>query len=307
MRSPTWLLEHKKNVHSQTGEDGIIETILSALGDRNRWCVEFGAWDGQHLSNTRNLIESSGYHAVLIEGDPERYQALRDVYKKNDLVVVVNAFVGFGPRSGLDSILARTPVPADFDFCSIDIDGNDYHAWKAITAYRPKLVCIEFNPTIPTDCRFVQPADPSLNQGSSLMALVELGKSKGYQLASVLQFNAFFVREDLFPRLEIGDNSPQTLRTDLSLITYLFHGYDGRIFLHGNSYLAWHGILIDEKRLQILPQILRKYPENYTRLEKRLIKIYRAWVSPSPLKELGALLATWWRKRTHDRECDPNP
>jgi hypothetical protein len=169
-RSPTWLLEHKKNVHSQTGEDGIIETILSALDDRDHWCVEFGAWDGQHLSNTRNLIENGGYHAVLIEADKARYQALREVHKKNDRVVAVNAVVGFESHNGLDSILARTPVPAYFDFCSIDIDGNDYHAWKAITAYRPKLICIEFNPTIPTDCPFVQPADPKLNQGSSLMA-----------------------------------------------------------------------------------------------------------------------------------------
>jgi hypothetical protein len=94
-------------------------------------------------------------------------------------VVAVNAFVRFEPHSGLDSILTRTSVPADFAFCSIDIDGNDYHAWKAITAYRPKLVCIEFSRAIPTDCLFVQAADPKLNQGSSLMALVELGKSKG--------------------------------------------------------------------------------------------------------------------------------
>lgn len=57
-RSPTWLLEHKKDVYSQTGEDGIIETILSTIGDRDGWCVEFGAWDGQYLSNTRNLIEN---------------------------------------------------------------------------------------------------------------------------------------------------------------------------------------------------------------------------------------------------------
>jgi hypothetical protein len=274
-RTPTWLLEHKRDVHSQTGEDGIVETILSALGDRDQWCVEFGAWDGQHLSNTRNLIESSDYHAVLIEGDKERYQALQDFHKENDRVITLNAFVGFVPNNGLDSILARTPIPTDFDFCSIDVDGNDYHVWKAITAYRPKLICIEFNPTIPTDCHFVQPANPKLNQGTGLMDLVELGKSKGYQLASVLPFNAFFVRENLFSRLEIADNSPHTLRTDLSYITYLFHGFDGRVFLRGNSCLVWHGMVIDEGRLQLLPRFLRKYPENYSRLEKWLMHIYR--------------------------------
>ena len=263
-RSPTWLLDHKKDVHSQTGEDGIIEAILSVLGARDKWCVEFGAWDGKHLSNTHNLIKNSGYRAVLIESNSERYKDLRDAYNGYGGVVTVNAFVGFDPHNGLDTILAATSIPGDFDFCSIDIDGNDYHAWKAIEAYRPKLICIEFNPTIPTDCPFVQPVDPALNYGAGIMALVELGKSKGYELASVLPWNAFFVRSDLFPRLKVNDNSAQTLRTDLSHITYLFYGYDGTIFVHGNRRLLWHDIEINEKRLQLLPKLLRKYPGSYS-------------------------------------------
>lgn len=52
-REDTWLLEHKKNVHSQSGEDGVIGAILDLLPERDRWCVEFGAWDGKLLSNTR--------------------------------------------------------------------------------------------------------------------------------------------------------------------------------------------------------------------------------------------------------------
>jgi hypothetical protein len=75
----------------------------------------------------------------------------------------------------------------------------------------------------------------------------------------------------------ITDNSPHTLRTDLSCITYLFHGYDGRVFVHGNSRLIWHGIAIDERRLQLLPQMLQKHPERYKWLEKLLLKLYRRW------------------------------
>jgi len=278
-RPPTWLLDHKKDVYSQTGEDGVIEAILSALGERDKWCVEFGAWDGQHLSNTRNLIQNRGYRAILIEGDSERYKDLRATYDDNGGVFAVNAFVGFDPHDGLDTILAATSIPRDFDLCSIDIDGNDYHAWKAIKAYRPKLVCIEFNPTIPTDCPFVQPADPALNHGAGIAALVELGKSKGYELASVLPWNAFFVRNDLFARLEISDNAVQTLRTDLSHITYLFHGYDGTIFVHGNRRLLWHNIAIDERRLQLLLKPLRKHPAAYSFLERCLMGICRRWLA----------------------------
>jgi hypothetical protein len=31
-----------------------------------RWCVEFGAWDGHYLSNTYNLIQNSGEVAISI-------------------------------------------------------------------------------------------------------------------------------------------------------------------------------------------------------------------------------------------------
>ena len=66
------------NVHSQNGEDGVIKEILKRLGlnkSENYWCVEFGAWDGIHLSNTFSLVEKS-WNAVYIEGDKVRYQEL---------------------------------------------------------------------------------------------------------------------------------------------------------------------------------------------------------------------------------------
>src|SRR5476649_3108801 len=119
---PTWLLDHKKDVYSQNGEDGIIEVILSTLGNRDKWCVEFGAWDGKHLSNTRNLIENGGYSAVLIEGDANKSQALQRAYRDDPKVFPISAFVGFNPSDGLDAILEKVPIPIDFDFCSIYID-----------------------------------------------------------------------------------------------------------------------------------------------------------------------------------------
>lgn len=55
------LEEFKKNVYSQNGEDGIINEILNRLDmvdANNFWCVEFGAWDGRHFSNTFALVET---------------------------------------------------------------------------------------------------------------------------------------------------------------------------------------------------------------------------------------------------------
>jgi len=191
-----WLLEFKDNVHSQAGEDGIIEKILEVIPENDKWCVEFGAWDGIYLSNVRNLIEQAGYSAVLIEGSKIKYDELRKNYSKHKNITCINTFVGFSDAENLDEILKDTPIPEKFDLLSVDVDGNDYHIWKAVSKYNPKLVVIEFNPTIPTEIKFVQEPATSVNQGASLLALVELGKEKGYELVSVLPFNAFFVRSE---------------------------------------------------------------------------------------------------------------
>jgi len=64
---------YAKDVHSQNGEDGIIEEILKRLNINNGWVCEFGAWDGIHLSNTFNLVKK-GFNAVFIEGDFKKYK-----------------------------------------------------------------------------------------------------------------------------------------------------------------------------------------------------------------------------------------
>jgi len=273
-KKATWLLEFRSNAYSQTGEDGIIQRILGILPRNDKWCVELGAWDGRLHSNTRSLIESQDYSAVLIEGDKAKFSKLSENYSHNKKVIAVNAFIGFEKGNSLDQILSMTPISKDFDFLSIDIDGNDYHVWEAMWEYRPKAVCIEFNPTIPTEVRFVQQPQPSVNQGASLLSLVDLGKKKGYELVSVLPFNAFFVACEYYPMFGIENNAPEVLRADQSHITYLFSGYDGRVFLHGNRTLPWHRIELKESRMQCLPRMLRKYPCNYSVIEKLFFFVY---------------------------------
>lgn len=273
--SPEWLLNFQSDTFSQTGEDGVILKVLDTLGVQDRWCVEFGAWDGMHLSNTRNLIENHGYSAVLIEGNQEKFEDLRRNYSARGSVFPINAYVGFHESDGLDQILGNTLVPEDFDFLSIDIDGNDYHVWRSVQRYEPKFVCIEFNPTIHTDIEFVQAADPNVNQGASLSALVRLGKDKGYELVCVLRFNAIFVRNSFFGLFEIDDNSPSVLRKDHSHVTYIFSGFDGKIFLRGNEALPWHGISLKELKMQRLPSFLRIFPGRYTFLRRVLLKLFR--------------------------------
>lgn len=271
-----WLLTFAGNVHSQKGEDGIIAKILEVLGSTRGWCVEFGAWDGEHLSNTYNLIANRGFSAVLIEGSADRFGVLVDRFRDNTKVIPLNAFVGFTANDGLDTILAATEIPVDFDVLSIDIDGNDYHAWKAVGRYRPKLVVIEFNPTIPSAVEFVQRADMSVNHGSSILSMSLLAKDKGYELISATDYNCFFVAKEYFPLFDIEDNSVQAIRPNEELVSYIFNGFDGTVFVRGYRKVEWHGVPYLESRMQHIPRLLRRFPDTYGPVMRRVAKYYRS-------------------------------
>ena len=47
---------HERKIHSQNGEDGIIEFIFSKIGTTNKFSVEFGVGNGFE-SNTTYLLE----------------------------------------------------------------------------------------------------------------------------------------------------------------------------------------------------------------------------------------------------------
>lgn len=254
-----YLSNFAASVTSQFGEDGIVEKILELIGTRNEWVVEVGAWDGRYLSNSWNLTHNKGWRGVLVEGDERRCGKLRENYAHLPTVTIKQAFVGFdaaAPNS-IDRILAETAIPQDLDLISIDIDGNDYYVWRAMTRYRPRIVIIEYNPTVANDVAFVQDPDERLNQGCSLLALIRLGKEKGYELAAVTPCNGVFVRADEFPKLGIADNDIDSMRVDDGPRILL--GYDGTVFTANLEHLPWTDIRLDLEDLQILPKALRRY------------------------------------------------
>jgi hypothetical protein len=271
---PLRLLDYARNVYSQNGEDGILLKMLEVLPSGDHWCVEVGAWDGKHLSNTCHLVEEHGYTSVMIEPDREKFADLLRHHGNNRNVIALQRFVGATCDDNLDHLLSDTPTPKSFDLLSIDIEGNDYHVWAAVNAYAPKIVCIAYNPTIPTEVDFAQPPDPSLCQGSGLLALTKLGRRKGYELACANHNSAFFVRAEYFPRFDITNNDPRVLREDTSAITYLFAAYDGTMFVSGKENLPHHSRIRYEKRLRQLPRIFRKYPPRFGRLTRFLYRFY---------------------------------
>jgi hypothetical protein len=254
-----WLNEFRKDqIHSQFGEDGIVLKILGMLPEdkKNTWCVEFGAWDGIYLSVTLALRER-GYRSVLIEGSPDKFEKLEETCAKEPQSIPVNCFVASDGENSLDSILSKTPIPQDFDLLVIDIDGNDYNVWKGVSRYRPKVVCIECNPTFPDDVVFIQ-SETESNQGSSLLALARLGKEKGYELVATLGGNAFLVDEQYFSLFGIDDNSPKVLSTCLEAMTSISQTYRGEIITCGPKRLIWTDNSLVNAELERFDTVCRK-------------------------------------------------
>lgn len=175
--------EYRKNFFSQNGEDGVIQEILKRLklNSKEKWCCEFGAWDGIHGSNTFNLIKNFGYKAIYIEGDKNKYQDLIETSKKFNKIKIFNKYVSHKSNSPnkLDKILKKTKINKFFDVLSIDIDSFDLAVWKSIKKYRPKIVIIEINSGI----------EPGIKQthgngkiGNSFTSTVEFAKRNKYQL-----------------------------------------------------------------------------------------------------------------------------
>ena len=275
VQADLWLSSFARNVTSQYGEDGIIEKALEVIGINDTWCVEFGSWDGKACSNTYYLITEKGYSAVLIEGNPKRYKDLLKTFGGNHRVIPLNAFVGFDKENGLDSILKETDIPLDFDVLSIDIDGNDYHVWEAIREYKPKVVVIEFNPTIPATVEFVQTADKRLMHGSSLLSITKLATSKGYELVCTTTTNAIYVDAKFFKLFGIRDNSVKRMMTDESHITHIFSGYDGTVFIRGCGVIPWQGIAYKESRVQQIPRWATRRVGDRNVLRRKMGKLFR--------------------------------
>jgi hypothetical protein len=191
------LERHARRVYSQGGEDGVLFRLFEWIGIRHRFFVEFGAWDGSHLSNTAHLRLHHGWQGLLLEGSDRADGAL----VKRERVDAEN----------VESLFRRYEVPRDFDLLSIDIDGNDYWVWKAIDSFQPRVVIVEYNVFFLPDTAktIAYDADHAWDKerygtyhGASLAAFEKLGREKGYALVYTEPYspNAIFVRSEELPR-----------------------------------------------------------------------------------------------------------
>jgi len=271
--------KYKKNIFSQYGEDGIIEEIFKRLsGVSDKRCCEFGAWDGKFLSNTCNLITNHNYEAILIEADKKKFDEL-NVNFPDKKIIKINKFVNFSGENSLDNILENNSFNKDFDFLSIDIDGCDYWILESLSKFTPKIICIEFNPSIPNKVEFIQERNMKINQGSSAKSIIDLGLKKNYFPIASTICNLFFVHNKFKQKITNLDKFDINQLLPNSNYNYIFCGYDGTVFTSKPLNLIWHGIEVE--KIKILPKILNKYPGNYNFFQKILFCIYLFFLNPN--------------------------
>lgn len=184
---------------SQNGEDGVLNAILAAIGDSNKYFVEFGVSDGWSC-NSRLLAEIFDWHGLFIEVDPNCYAALKQRYCNSAKVRCEDVAV---TPANINKLFEAFGVPEKFGVLSIDIDGQDYWVWNALDGkYQPDVIIMEFNSALGMSVPVVEKEGAQSSQitetwGASLAAMEGLANAKGYNLVhlEMAGVNAFFVKE----------------------------------------------------------------------------------------------------------------
>lgn len=202
------LSDHEFKVHSQWGEDGIIQFLVRRVPIARPIFVEFGVQDYTE-ANTRFLLTNNNWSGLIFDGSAEAIASVqRDpIYWRYHL----RAAQAFITRDNINSLIESHGLSGEIGLLSVDIDGVDYFVWEAITVVQPAIVIAEYNArfgperavTVPYDATFqrTRAHHSNIYYGASLAALVGLGKKKGYAFvgANSAGNNAFFVRRDLLP------------------------------------------------------------------------------------------------------------
>ncbi len=171
--------------YSQSGEQDVLIDIFNRIKPTNRVCVEFGGANGYRQSNTRFFIEL-GWKGHMWDVNP-----IGEV--KEEHITAEN----------INKIFKKRRVPKKFDLLSIDIDGNDYWVWEALT-YKPRVVIVEYNPSVTGSLAIEYDPEHVWDRtnyfGASYEAFIKLGVKKGYDMIACIANNLIFIQNDI-----IGD------------------------------------------------------------------------------------------------------
>jgi len=190
----------------------LISEIFNRLNITKGLCVEFGAWDGIHNSNTKKLIDQ-GWHSIQIEPNHSRFFQLKENYKNNSKVFCINSFINT-KKNLFDDVVK---IKKNIDFCSIDIDGLDLDVFETFEKNLPKVVCIEGGQMLMPDHKRVSTQISKNNIQQSLSIINEVFEQKGYKIICSYQ-DTFFVQKEFYHFFNVSNNLLELYLNGLSAL-----------------------------------------------------------------------------------------
>jgi hypothetical protein len=192
------------SIFSQFGDDGIIQYLVTHIPDISHTFIEFGVEDYSE-SNTRFLLMNNNWSGFVLDGSERNVAAIKrsPYYWRYDLT----AHAAFITAENVNNLMAMRRF-RDVGLLHIDIDGNDYWVWQALSNLRAEIVIMEFNSVlgcarpiaVPYDSTFdrVKAHFSGLYWGASISAMNHLAEKLGYKLigSNGAGNNAYFVRAD---------------------------------------------------------------------------------------------------------------
>lgn len=204
--SSSSLKDYEFKVFSQWGEDGIIQYLIKNIEIKNRTFIEFGVEDFLE-SNCRFLLMKDLWKGFVIDGSSANISRLQSSYFY--WRYHLHAKASFITQENVCDILSESNFDKDLGILSVDVDGIDYYLLLALSAWRPRIIIVEYNSifgvdnsvTVPYNAAFVRANAHSSNlyYGASLLAFANLLNERNYALVGVnsMGSNGFFVRRDL--------------------------------------------------------------------------------------------------------------
>lgn len=215
---PQSLLSQRFRGLSQNDEDGITLALFDLIGHGSRRFAEIGA--GTNGGNSGFLARECGWTGLMIDASPERVKRLQ----RNFGPYGVKAVAEMVSRENVNQLLESNGLTGDIDLLSVDIDGNDYWVWQALTVASPRVVVVEYNAAwgaqqavvVPYDATFDrhQHGGPLKYYGASLAAFKCLAAEKGFRflMTEPRGVNAYFVRNDV--ELPVDSRAHQSMPSD---------------------------------------------------------------------------------------------
>src|SRR6266478_3639226 len=94
-------------------------------------------------ANTRLLLLNDNWSGLVMDGSEHYVSCIRSeqIYWRHDFT----ALARFITRENINSIIESAGFGERIGILSVDVDGNDYWIWEAITSVDPAVVIVEYN------------------------------------------------------------------------------------------------------------------------------------------------------------------